>query len=110
MSAPSFDSDVAIIGAAGRFPGARTLARFWENLCQGVESIPSGDPAATTIGAVLDDIELFDASFFGYSAREAEVMDPQHRLFLECAWETFEDAGYDPPAIVDRSASTRERG
>jgi acyl transferase domain-containing protein len=103
---------IAIIGMAGRFPQAPDLRAFWRNLCDGVESISffSDDelaqagisqaelqhPGYVKARAVLDDIELFDAAFFGFSPREAEIMDPQHRLFLECAWHALEDAGYDP--------------
>jgi acyl transferase domain-containing protein len=104
-------TDVAIIGMSGRFPGARTLAEFWDNLRNGRESISrftreeivdaGVDPAVLShagyvnAGGVLEDIELFDAGLFGLSAREAEITDPQHRMFLECAWEALEDAGYD---------------
>jgi len=104
-------SEIAIIGLAGRFPGARNIDEFWENLRNGVESITflsdeeidqSGvDDASITApnyvkaAALLEGAELFDASFFGYTPREAEVMDPQHRVFLECAWEALENAGYD---------------
>jgi acyl transferase domain-containing protein/SAM-dependent methyltransferase len=103
---------IAIIGMAGRFPGAKNVAQFWQNLCNGVESISffsdaellaSGvdpvdlrDPSYVKAGFILDDIEMFDAAFFGYSPREAEVIDPQQRIFLECAWEALENAGYDP--------------
>jgi acyl transferase domain-containing protein len=103
---------IAVVGMAGRFPGAGTVDQFWENLRNGVESIrplsdeelaSSGeDPARVKnpnyvrAGAVLDRIEWFDASFFGYSPGEAELIDPQQRLFLECAWEALEVAGYDP--------------
>lgn len=102
---------IAIIGMAGRFPGANSVDEFWQNLQAGVESIAffsdeellaSGvdpavfrDPHYVKAGGVLQDIEWFDASFFGYTPIEAEVMDPQHRLFLECAWEALEQAGYD---------------
>jgi amino acid adenylation domain-containing protein len=105
-------SDIAVVGMAGRFPGARGVEQFWKNLRAGVESvtfftdeelIAAGvDPATLArpdyvkAGVVLEDVEQFDASFFGYSPREAEVMDPQHRLFLECAWEALERAGHDP--------------
>src|SRR2546421_9078880 len=104
--------DVAIIGMAGRFPGAKNIDEFWCNLRDGVESISflsdeelvsSGvDPAVLSTpnyvkaGALLEDADLFDAAFFGFTPREAEAMDPQHRLFLECAWEALERAGYDP--------------
>jgi phthiocerol/phenolphthiocerol synthesis type-I polyketide synthase E len=103
--------DIAIIGMSGRFPGAKSIDEFWQNLCAGIESVTffsdeelreSGidpaalsDPSYVKASAILDGPELFDASFFGYSPREAEIMDPQHRLFLECAWEAMENAGYD---------------
>ncbi|MGH9398365.1 MAG: SDR family NAD(P)-dependent oxidoreductase [Terriglobia bacterium] len=103
---------IAIIGMSGRFPGARDLDQFWRNLRDGVESVSffsdeqlkeagmnpevRQDPNYVGAGGVLPDIEMFDASFFGFNPREAEAMDPQHRLFLECAWETMENGGYDP--------------
>ncbi|MBW4636667.1 MAG: acyltransferase domain-containing protein [Gloeocapsa sp. UFS-A4-WI-NPMV-4B04] len=105
---------IAIIGMAGRFPGAKSVDQFWQNLCEGVESISlfndeelvaSGVDSAVLrdrnyvkAGFVLEDIEMFDASFFGYSPREAQILDPQQRLFLECAWSAMENAGYDPKA------------
>jgi amino acid adenylation domain-containing protein len=103
---------VAIVGLAGRFPGAGDVERFWENLTAGVESVSFfsreelaaagvepemlDDPAYVPARALLADAELFDAELFGYSPREAEVIDPQHRLLLECAWEALEHAGHDP--------------
>ena len=103
---------VAIIGMSGRFAGAANLDAFWANLRDGVESIePVGDdelerrgidrqllkdPRYVKVASAVADIELFDAGFFGYAPREAELMDPQHRLFLECAWEALERSGYDP--------------
>ena len=99
--------EVAIIGISGRFPKSKDVEGFWENLINGVEltSIFSGSGSKDTdsnkpnkpikVGAILDDIELFDASFFGFNPRESETMDPQHRLFLECAWEALENAGYN---------------
>src|SRR5215212_4430763 len=103
--------EIAIIGMAGRFPQARTLDEFWQNLRDGKESISSftdqeleslgvspavyNHPNYVRAGAVLENIDLFDARFFNYSPREAEIIDPQQRLFLECAWEALENAGYD---------------
>lgn len=107
-----YRDSIAIIGMAGRFPGARNINEFWQNLRNGVESVMEftaedlkaaginpdlhSDPMYVSAGAPLDDAECFDASFFGYQPREAEIMDPQHRVFLECAWAALEDAGYDP--------------
>lgn len=104
-------SEIAIIGLAGRFPGARTVNDFWNNLQNGVESISfftdeellaSGiesavlnDPKFVKARSELDDVELFDAEFFSFNPKESEITDPQHRLFLECAWEALENAGYD---------------
>lgn len=104
-------SDIAIIAMNCRFPGARNVNQFWENLKNGVESIVSftedelraagvpdaefNDPHYVKSGATLDDIELFDPAFFGFTPREAQSLDPQHRLFLESAWELLESAGYD---------------
>lgn len=106
-----YTTDIAIIGLAGRFPAAPDLATFWHNLCHGVESIswfspqemlaagiPSDlfhQPGYVGAGAVLDDIESFDAAFFHYLPAEARTIDPQQRLFLECAWQALEHAGYD---------------
>jgi acyl transferase domain-containing protein len=103
---------IAVVGMSGRFPGARNVDEFWWNLCRGVESITyfsrdellaagvepatAADPQYVNAGGVLDDIELFDAAFFSFNARDAEILDPQQRLFLECAWESLENAGYDP--------------
>jgi acyl transferase domain-containing protein len=104
--------EIAIVGAAGRFPGAHDVDEFWRNLCAGVESVrPFSDeemrrdhvspadlaqPGIVKAGAVLDDVDQFDAAFFGIPRREAEVMDPQQRFFLECVWEALENAGCDP--------------
>ncbi len=101
---------IAIVGMAGRFPGAKTLDAFWENLRDGVESIiPLSDeeilpfdaallrsPTYVKSAALLDDVGFFDARFFNFSPREAELTDPQQRLFLECCWEALEHAGYNP--------------
>jgi Beta-ketoacyl synthase, N-terminal domain len=117
--------DIAIIGMAGRFPGARNLEQFWQNLRDGVESIsfftdqevaacgvnPAEfkDPCYVKAGGVLDEVESFDAIFFGFYPREAEIMDPQHRVFLESAWEAMENAGYDSesyPGLIGVYAGT----
>jgi acyl transferase domain-containing protein/acyl carrier protein len=103
---------IAVIGLAGRFPGAENVEQYWDNICNGVESISyfSDDELlesgidkelikkANFIKArgVLGNTDLIDAQFFGLHAREAALMDPQHRLFLECAWKAFESAGYCP--------------
>ncbi|PMB09754.1 polyketide synthase, partial [Fischerella thermalis CCMEE 5282] len=105
---------IAVIGMVGRFPGAKSVDEFWQNLCNGKESISfwsdeelelAGinpallrDPHYVKADARLSDIEMFDAAFFDFSPREAEIMDPQHRILLECAWEALENAGYDPGA------------
>src|SRR6185369_7858874 len=110
--------EIAVIGMAGRFPGAKNLDQFWLNLSDGVESIKFftdeellakgvaaellDDPNYVKAEAVLDDIEMFDASFFDFTPREASLIDPQHRLFLEHAWEALENAGY----AADRNQRT----
>ncbi|MGO9454308.1 MAG: beta-ketoacyl synthase N-terminal-like domain-containing protein [Candidatus Binataceae bacterium] len=97
--------DVAVIGMSGRFPGAPEIETFWKNLCNGVETIsvfeepkcaiddPSGTRHVRARG-VLENIETFDCEFFEMSPRQAELLDPQQRLFLECAWEALEVAGH----------------
>lgn len=101
---------VAIIGMAGRFPGASNVNEFWENLKNGKESITYfskedaracgideqtlNDPNYVFAGGLLENVEYFDANFFGFTPREAENMDPQQRLFLECCYEALEDGGY----------------
>ena len=103
---------IAIIGMRGRFPGASDLDTYWRNLAEGVESIEilseedmraagipdniSRLPGYVNASPVLEKIDEFDAEFFGFSARDASLTDPQHRLFLETCWEALEDAGYDP--------------
>ncbi|HEY1808654.1 MAG TPA: SDR family NAD(P)-dependent oxidoreductase [Acidobacteriaceae bacterium] len=106
---------IALTGMAGRFPGADTVRAFWRNLVEGRESIrPVSDEELQAAGvdpvlianpdyvraaSQVKDPEFFDATFFGFSAREAEIIDPQQRVFLECAWSALEDAGCDPSAF-----------
>jgi acyl transferase domain-containing protein len=112
LTADSALDAVAIVGMAGRCPGARNVEEFWRNVRNAVESIvfftdeelaAAGveeallrQPKYVRAKGILQDAELFDAEFFGYTPREAELMDPQQRIFLECTWEALEDAGYDP--------------
>src|SRR5690349_6114180 len=116
----SIGGGIAIVGMAGRFPGAPNVEVFWRNLRSGAESItffrPEDlidrgigtelvrDPAYVTANGVLADVDRFDAEFFGFTPREAELTDPQHRVLLECAWHALEDAGYDPVAYPGRTA------
>jgi acyl transferase domain-containing protein len=102
---------IAVVGMAGRFPGAGNVDAFWRNLCAGVESIrfyseeelreagvsPEllADPAYVKANAALDGVELFDASIFGMNPGVAQITDPQQRVFLEVAWHALEHAGYD---------------
>ena len=105
------ENAVAVVGLAGRFPGAADVAQFWRNIRAGVTSIArfsdaeledsfSADirrnPNFVRARPVLKDVDRFDAEFFGMLPREAALTDPQHRLMLECAWTALEDAGYDP--------------
>jgi amino acid adenylation domain-containing protein len=97
---------IAVIGMSGRFPGAANPDEFWQNLIAGKDSItrfPGRTEAdgSRYVGArsMMDHPDRFDASFFGIYPKEAELMDPQHRVFLECAWEALEDGGYDPEAF-----------
>lgn len=103
--------EIAVIGLSGRFPGARNAEEFWKNLCDGLETITRfSDQDLTKAGVnpnllnnpdyvkawgMLEEIEKFDAQFFGYNPREAELLDPQQRIFLEEAWLALENAGYD---------------
>ncbi|MGW3564804.1 beta-ketoacyl synthase N-terminal-like domain-containing protein [Streptomyces sp. NPDC000941] len=104
--------DIAIVGMSGRFPKAGDIDAFWRNLkagecavtrfdkedlaARGVDPRTLDDPRFVRAGYPLEGSETFDAAFFGYSPREAELMDPQHRVLLECAWEALESAGHAP--------------
>ncbi len=110
MSIP--DNAIAVVGMAGKFPGANDISAFWSNLRRGKESIATlsdqqlreagvsektlANPAYVRRAPLLDGIDEFDADFFGYPPLAAQVLDPQHRLFLQCAWHALEDAGCDP--------------
>lgn len=116
MTTPAYDDEdvetVAVVGMACRLPGADTPERLWANLRDGrgalsrfgaedAAHVPGrphvlGHPAFVGAEGLLDGIDLFDADLFGYAPREAQIMDPQHRLGLEVAWDAFESAGYDP--------------
>ncbi|WP_433318813.1 AMP-binding protein [Micromonospora chersina] len=117
--------EIAVVGLAGRFPGAPDVATFWWNLCTGVDSIHEhtdeelaalgvgpglrADPRHVRAVGRLDGVADFDAGFFSFGADEAARTDPQHRLFLETAWEALEDAGHDPdrfPGLVGVYSAT----
>jgi phthiocerol/phenolphthiocerol synthesis type-I polyketide synthase E len=102
--------NIAVVGMAGRFPGASNVREFWENVTQGVCSIVDipddqlnlppasplrNNPNLVRRGATVQDADKFDARFFGIFPKEATLMDPQHRLFLESCWHAIEDAGYN---------------
>ncbi|SFO55273.1 amino acid adenylation domain-containing protein [Variovorax sp. OK605] len=107
------DDAVALVGTAGRFPGAADVEQFWRNLVAGRDTITFFDDATLDAGVsqalrsdpsyvrargVIDGIEDFDAAFFGIGPKEAQLMDPQQRVFLEICWECLERAGYVPDA------------
>ncbi len=110
------DTDIAIVGMAARVPGGRDYRSFWRNLRDGVESISpytgeellaaGEDPEAlrrknyVRAGAPIEGMENFDGEFFGFSPKDCAILDPQHRHFLECAWEAFEDAGHPPDGFA----------
>src|ERR1700742_4801538 len=103
---------IAIIGMSGRFPEAVNIQQYWENLCAGKECISFfseetvldmgilpelvKDPSYVRARGVISDIDCFDAEYFGVTPRDAEITDPQQHLFMECAWEAMESAGYSP--------------
>ncbi|MDK3158297.1 SDR family NAD(P)-dependent oxidoreductase [Kamptonema cortianum] len=95
MNFPKTGLEIAIIGLSGRFPESQNLNNFWQKIKAGERLIKPFSQGSQKFGAILENIDQFDANFFGFSPREAEILDPQHRLFLECAWEALENAGYD---------------
>ncbi|MEU9133490.1 beta-ketoacyl synthase N-terminal-like domain-containing protein [Kitasatospora sp. NPDC048540] len=120
MAEPTNESTpIAIVGMAGRFPGAADVPQFWAHLLEGAEQVrefgaeelraagvPDGQAGAPThlpYGADLADADLFDAEFFGLTPRDAMLTDPQHRLFLTCAWEALQDAGHPPSRLTGRT-------
>jgi len=118
----AYESAVALVGMAGRFPGADDVEGLWRNLLDGVKGLReitdeelaqagvqpdvAADPRYVRVSGPVTGLELFDAPVFGFSPQEAEAMEPQHRLFLECAWEALERAGYCPTQPGGRSAFT----
>ncbi len=111
-------SNIAVIGVAGAFPGAEDVEQFWDNLCRekecitfftdkelldaGIEAEWLDNPNYIRAKSVLRDADCFDARFFGINPREAELMDPQQRVFLECAWKCLEDSGHAPGQFQGR--------
>jgi len=112
---PTIGLEIAVIGMAGRFPAAANIDEYWENIKNGIECIQffseeelenagispefyNRQDYIKSNGGIVQGVEYFDADFFGYTATEAELLDPQVRLFHECCWEALEDAGYDPSA------------
>lgn len=120
MTGTDYDSAVALIGMSGRFPGAASVADLWRNLLSGIKGLRTitdeelreagvdpgtlADPRYVRVGGPLEGLDTFDATVFGVNPREAEMMDPQHRLFLECSWEALESAGYCPTDVPGQVA------
>ncbi|MCX4750474.1 SDR family NAD(P)-dependent oxidoreductase [Kitasatospora sp. NBC_01287] len=112
MTEPADDSSVAIIGMSGRFPGAADVDELWRNLREGtgglreitgaellaagIDPASAAEPGYVRVGGPVAGLDLFDAAVFGFGAREAETLEPHHRLLLECSWEALERAGYCP--------------
>ena len=112
LNADALENKIAVIGMSGRFPGASDIQMFWHNIINAVESISTFSveelvaagvpkelaehPNYIRAKGVIEDVEYFDANFFDYAPKEAEIMDPQFRMLHECAWNALEDAGYDP--------------
>jgi len=112
MTDTDYSAAIAVIGMSGRFPGADSIGELWQNLLTGVKGlreiteeelseagVPAeqlSDPRYVRVGGPLPQVDQFDAAVFGFNPREAETMEPQHRMFLECSWEALESAGYCP--------------
>ena len=119
MTAPSSAVGIAIIGMSCRVPSAADLDTFWSNIRDGVDSITRFEPAELEVGSVsaaeiesagyvcarglMADVDQFDAAFFGYLPRDAELMDPQQRIFLELCWQAMEHAGHDVQRLPGRT-------
>ena len=115
MTDTDYDGAIALIGMSGRFPGADSVSGLWRDLLAGVKGLreitedelaaagvtpeQAADPEYVRVGGPLPQVDLFDAAVFGFSPREAETMEPQHRMFLECSWEALESAGYCPTDV-----------
>ena len=117
------DNDIAVIGISGRYPGAKNLQQFWENLSNGVDAVSEiplerwdkdlyfdedknkSGKTYSKWGGFIKDIDQFDAQFFNISPKEAETLDPQERIFLQCVYETLEDAGYTRETLLDDQRS-----
>ncbi|MFE7121407.1 type I polyketide synthase, partial [Streptomyces sp. NPDC057654] len=111
----SDDTRIAVVGMACRFPGATTPEEYWHNVANGVDGVRTltdaelaewgedperiKDPRYVRRHGPVENIGDFDAEFFGITGRDADLLNPQHRIFLECAWEALERAGYDPRAV-----------
>ncbi|MCB1107001.1 MAG: hypothetical protein KDK76_02775 [Chlamydiia bacterium] len=102
MSLKKHRDSIAIVGMSGRFPKAKNVEEYWENLCAGKDGITrlsnhqGKSKSYVNARGVIDKVAFFDADFFGMNQKEAELTDPQHRVFLECCYEAIEDAGYSP--------------
>ncbi|MEM7674522.1 MAG: amino acid adenylation domain-containing protein, partial [Myxococcota bacterium] len=114
----AYDDAIAVVGMSARLPEAPSIDAFWQNLragrdgvrrlarddltAAGIDASVLDDPHFVPAGPVLDDIDRFDAAFFGIPPRQAQIMDPQHRLLIESAWSALEDAGLAPGRSAGR--------
>ena len=113
---------IAVVGMGARFPGAPNVGAFWDNLINGRETISTLDEATLNANeidypalkedpdyvpraGILEDVEQWDNGFFRCNARQAALMDPQHRLWLECAWDALEDGCLDPASFAGNVGS-----